>query len=785
MRKMRKLTAILLAMCMMLTLAACNEEQPVASSTPTVPTTTAPTEGTTLPAEETASEIFDRAQALRSGASDLQLQVSMTQSMTVAGETYTTSSLRDITYLGLNTDGFTAMVEENNEYAGYYTEISETWADGMVYSTVYGSSFCSPMTAEEFLSRNVPIDMLDTALYAASEVTETADGTTLTFSQPAALESWLTDDAAVLTDASAEVTLDTAGELQVVYYQASYTLGGGTFETSVKVTYSIPGQTISFKPAADTEYTEVEYIDGGRVLEQVYGYLLGATNVSSSQTNTMQVEAAGYYLSFGYTVDSYGSGSGLLSKVETSVYSYDYYNNETATQDMEELYKNSKYTVSTDGGSPVTNRSVTADVMTEYIQGILVEYIYDCGYFEGITCTDLGSLLLIEFTGSEELGQLYNETVNYYTYSDSGLLDSYASKYKTETMEYYVAIDKYLGLPTAVGINFEGVHTIDGYEYHMTYQADQSFYLASMDAYKEVMEVSTPDVEPENKATPLFYHVTGPDGQEMWLLGTIHIGDDRTGYLPQEIYDAFNASSALAVECDTDSFYDQVEEDETLSEAVSDCYYLSDGSTAADHLSAELYELAKKMMKATGNYFANAEYLTPSMWENSISNFFSQQGYKLSSDKGVEERLMKLASDSNKTVLEVESCLFQLQMLTGWSDALVEEMLWEAVETDTLEYNSSLIEMYELWCSGDEAALIEYLKDDLSDMTEEELALYNEYNNAMLIDRNANIAKVAISYLESGDTVFYAVGLAHVIGEHGLVEALREAGYTVELVQYQ
>lgn len=44
---------------------------------------------------------------------------------------------------------------------------------------------------------------------------------------------------------------------------------------------------------------------------------------------------------------------------------------------------------------------------------------------------------------------------------------------------------------------------------------------------------------------------------------------------------------------------------------------------------------------------------------------------------------------------------------------------------------------------------------------------------------------VAIEYLESDDVVFYAVGLAHLLAEDGLVNTLREAGYTVELVSYQ
>ena len=99
-----------------------------------------------------------------------------------------------------------------------------------------------------------------------------------------------------------------------------------------------------------------------------------------------------------------------------------------------------------------------------------------------------------------------------------------------------------------------------------------------------------------------------------------------------------------------------------------------------------------------------------------------------------------------------------------------------------------------MWCAGDEQALLEAINEetDTSEMTEEELAEYNaalplmeEYDKAMEFDRNANMLKVAIEYLESDDVVFYAVGLAHLLNaENGLVEALRQAGYTVELVSY-
>ena len=101
----------------------------------------------------------------------------------------------------------------------------------------------------------------------------------------------------------------------------------------------------------------------------------------------------------------------------------------------------------------------------------------------------------------------------------------------------------------------------------------------------------------------------------------------------------------------------------------------------------------------------------------------------------------------------------------------------------------SIRELFELWCSGDEAALIAYICSDAdpdnSDLTDEERALIEEYNNAMGPNRNDDMLEVAIGYLESGDVVFYAVGLAHLLAEDGLVNTLRAAGYTVELVQFQ
>ena len=80
---------------------------------------------------------------------------------------------------------------------------------------------------------------------------------------------------------------------------------------------------------------------------------------------------------------------------------------------------------------------------------------------------------------------------------------------------------------------------------------------------------------------------------------------------------------------------------------------------------------------------------------------------------------------------------------------------------------------------------VQAILDDLDHINAQLKVLQEEYNQAMSYSRNEKMVEVAKEYLESGETIFYAVGLAHLLAENGLVNGLREAGYTVELVSYQ
>lgn len=270
----------------------------------------------------------------------------------------------------------------------------------------------------------------------------------------------------------------------------------------------------------------------------------------------------------------------------------------------------------------------------------------------------------------------------------------------------------------------------------------------------------------------------------MWLMGTIHVGDERTAYLPDAIYAALDSSDALAVECDTTDFEERAATDAELAAQISALYINADNTPTKDLLDEEVYNKALKLLKATGTYNVTMEVMKPFLWSQTIDNFYLDLPYGLSSDRGVDIQLMEHAKEKGIELREIESVLFQMEMLSGFSTELQSMLLEASLEVSAAESCAESRKLFEMWCAGDEAALRELLNEEVTDLTEEELKLYEEYQKAMHTDRNDAMLKVAIEYLESGDTVFYAVGLAHLLQGNGLVDALRAAGYTVEAITY-
>ena len=794
----KKILSLILACVMVLTVAACGDSEPSTPTTspttaPTTPPTTQPTtapttEPTTAPTEPDAGEMYWLAIEQLSTGSNYQMDVAVTKTVSAYGETYTESASQQITYTGYGTDDFRATVTEISDYTVYSATFQETYYDGVLYAIANDASyFRGAMDAETYTSRFAPVIMLDIGHYGS--ITLDAATNTVHFSDATAGEPWLVPEYAELVEASGTAVIGDDGALSASTYTVTYAIGGNEITYSYDMTVT-PANDSSVADVADPEaYTELEYVDAPRMYAAFAGYLLQSYDkhsVSSTSVESVLSQAGGVMRNQVTTLNFMGTGYNYTAEVGLSLYVMSAQGSEEYEQ--EERFENNSYSVSENGSEHQTMSGVSRAAFQNYCLTTLVANIPDLTYFETASAEALGSVIYLEVTLDDAMGEALEKYISSMFWGDENFLDSYATYYETTNLTYYFGMDLYTGLPTAMGCMYEGYHTIEGVDFPLSVQLDQSFNLCDENVYKTLTdEVKTPE-QPDEQATPLFYHVTGPDGQEMWLLGTIHVGDARTSYLPQEIYDAFDAADALAVEFNSEAYNDALEEDEELSAQVSDCYYFNDGSTTADHITdAELYEYAEKFLKASGNYNMNSPYMVPYLWSNFIDNYTTTQMRGISSIHGVDNQLIWRAEDQDKPIYDVESGLFQIQMLTGFSDGLQELLLAESLAYDPIASYNATRDLFEMWCAGDEAALIAYLteEDDLSDLTPEELALVEEYNNAMGSDRNDDMHDVAVGYLESGEVVFYAVGLAHLLAEDGLVNTLRAAGYTVELVTFE
>lgn len=766
-----KLLALLL--CLALFCTGCGPETP-ADSTP-------PAQQPTAPAQTDAKSLYDTARAAVDSAPDLSLTLALSESRVVGGESYTEAVSGTAVYLSRGTDAMVAQIREALTFGTYASDYEQYYIGGTAYCQVNDYSFHTPMSGDEFAALQLPAVLLDSALYGNLSMEQTDTQTVITFSEPTALESWATEsELAQLISAGGTATVNADGTLAATAYQAQYTLGTTVYTLSVTVGVSVSDDLKLDAMTYAQESTEIAFFEAPRILLQVVGDVYTVQSLSTSLNEVISCQAAAMLRQQNVTVDTWGSGDEFIAKADYTVNTTDYTGTAT-TYTQTELFRDGTYTSSVNGGSEIAQPGITSQQMRAYCEDTALATLMTMTYLGGAEMEDLGDFYSITFTGNET----FAETMFGQVYSLISVdLDIYAPDYATDIAQGYLTINKYTKLPTAAGLHLSRTHTIDTVPYQTTYQLDQGLTFSSDASYEAITGQPEPETKPEETASPLFYKVTGENGQTLWLLGTIHIGDARTAYLPQELYAAFDASDALAVEFDISAFEQQVANDPALQQQLYSAYYYDDGSTIDSHLDPELYADASKLLLASGSNSINTPYMKVSTWTNLLDDFLLTQYDSLSSRKGVDLRLIQRARKQNKPILDIESGLSQAQMLGNFSDALQSFMLEETVDTSLIDLGADSQELYELWCQGDEAVLTEALQDDLTEFTEEELALYEEYRKIMDIDRNGHMLQAAKTYLESGETVFYAVGLAHVLGETGLVNALREAGYTVEIVTY-
>ncbi|WP_433922469.1 TraB/GumN family protein [Paenibacillus taichungensis] len=255
------------------------------------------------------------------------------------------------------------------------------------------------------------------------------------------------------------------------------------------------------------------------------------------------------------------------------------------------------------------------------------------------------------------------------------------------------------------------------------------------------------------------------NGNTVYLVGSMHIADESFYPLRKEFEEAFAEADYLGVEIDISKAAEEAQQ-----KIVLDLGSYQDGTTLKDHISSETYTQLGNILKQSGLDPNALDTFKPWVVESTLASLKSMKaGYEASA--GVDLYFIQKAIERKLPVIELESYESQLGMFNDFSKELQEKTLKATLDNfDVLD--DSVNQMAEMWKTGNDEQLLE-LTNSFSDD--------EEYNKAMLIDRNVGMADKIDGYLKNGkgEEYFIVVGAAHYLGDHGVVKLLKDKGYTV------
>lgn len=764
----------LLTLLLAMNLCACSDPDP---------TPTSPTEATPAPTDPVAVDYSDIYKACRENVQaqkNLSLSYSYRLQRVVDGQEYVQTATGTAAYDNYGTAKMEALICEDLAFGNYECEYYLSYLSGRGYCRVNNCNFVCTMAAPQFIAQQLPSVLLNENCYEDVTAIPSAGEVTVSFRNATAPENWIANSAITLISAQGTAVLGSDQEIMSTSYRAEFSISDVIYSLEVTVRIEDAAPDLSGHPVYPAKCVTVTDLRIPRYLLQTAGDLFATECFTANYTDTLYSEALAVLRTQSCAVNIMGSGENLLATIDNRVSVTDY-TGVTETNTHVITFQDQQYSYVTNGGKPIKVDKTTAEDMRISCEDTVLNALFSLDSIQAATLYEEGDFLYIELLGNDA----YSNGICANAYSVLGLnLDQYSDSYQTTATGGYLAINRKTGLATALGQFVDRTHYIDGVGYRMSYQLDQSLQLPSTTAEQTLTGNCPEEIPPEIGATPLLYEITGENGQIMYLFGTIPVGDNRTGFMPEYVETAFSNADALAVEVDSEAFTQQLQADTTLQAAISQAYYYADGSDAFSHLQPEDAQALQRWLRITGSNNINAPYRKVTICNSLLEEFFLQQGSDLSSQKGADVRLLKWAKELEKPIYEIETGLEQIQMLTGFSDELQQYLFRELRQKNMTGYCQDTQMLYELWCSGDEAALTQHLTTDTTFMTEEELNLWKQYNKAMLTDRNQKMLQAAKTYLESDETVFFAVGIAHILGEDGLLQLLQQSGYQIQCLSH-
>ncbi|MCA0152802.1 TraB/GumN family protein [Winogradskyella vincentii] len=246
-----------------------------------------------------------------------------------------------------------------------------------------------------------------------------------------------------------------------------------------------------------------------------------------------------------------------------------------------------------------------------------------------------------------------------------------------------------------------------------------------------------------------------------YLFGTIHITCDAT--LENDVVKALDETKQIVLEIDMD--------DPDMQVKMMKGMYMKDGKTLKSMVNDEDYQ-------AIDSLFINNMGMSVKMLENVKPFFLTSMLYPKFIDcpmESFEAELMKVAKEQNEEIFGLESIEDQINV---FEVIPYEDQVKDLIRTakDNMAYDkANFAKLLSIYKDENITAMLDILNDD-------NYSSVAEYQDELLDNRNINWIPKIKEHAEKQAT-FFGVGAGHLAGENGVINLLRQAGYTVTAVR--
>lgn len=255
------------------------------------------------------------------------------------------------------------------------------------------------------------------------------------------------------------------------------------------------------------------------------------------------------------------------------------------------------------------------------------------------------------------------------------------------------------------------------------------------------------------------------NGNELYLGGTIHVLKKEDYPLPVEFSKAFKKSDMLVFETNI-----ELTKTPEFSQKMTQVLTFPAGKSLKDAISNKTFNKLKKYLAERSIPVESFLSYKPSMIVLIITVIELQKMGMV--DIGVDEYFHNKAKQSGKITEYFETVDEQLEFIRTMGLGNEDAMLLSSID-DMSRMEAVMNTIKSAWLSGDETKLVEV---GLVEMMRDYPGIYQ----SLLVKRNNNWMPHIERMMSDNKVEMVLVGALHLVGKDGLLQQLRDKGYTVK-----